>query len=208
MSGLPAGTVTFLFSDIEGSTHLLQRLGASYTLVLTAHQILLRAAWTAHNGYEVSTEGDSFFVAFARADDAIAAAAESQRSLALYPWPEDGNVRVRMGIHTGTPTLAASNYVGLDVHRAARIAAAGHGGQVLLSHTTCELVQFSLPDDISLRNLGEHRLKDLQQAEHLYQLLIAELPAEFPPLKTSPSAGKMSGLSVTASSSRSKIWRQ
>lgn len=187
---LPAGTVTFLFTDIEGSTRLLQRLGDGYADVLGQHYALLRAAFAAHNGREVDTQGDAFFVAFARASDALTAAAEAQRALASAKWPEGGAVRVRMGLHTGSPTIAGGYYVGLDVHRAARIAAAGHGGQVLLSQTTRDLAEDALPAGAALRDLGEHRLKDLQRPERIYQLTLSNLPgtpglaADFPPLKT------------------------
>ena len=127
MPDRPTGTVTFLFSDIEGSTKLLQRLGDGYSAVLADHQRLLRAAWTAHSGEEIDTQGDSFFVVFARATDALAAAAQAQRALAAHTWPAGGVVRVRMGLHTGVGTLSGGHYVGLDVHRAARIAPAMAG---------------------------------------------------------------------------------
>jgi predicted ATPase/class 3 adenylate cyclase len=184
MAQLPTGTVTFLFSDIEGSTQLLQRLGTDYARVLGEHQALLRAAWAAHDGVEIDTAGDGFFVAFPSAPEAVAAAADATRALADHVWPEDTALRVRIGLHTGTPQLVGDHYVGLDVHRAARIAAAGHGGQALLSPTTRELVAHDLPEGAALRDLGAHRLKDLQHPEQLYQMLLAELPADFPPLKT------------------------
>jgi predicted ATPase/class 3 adenylate cyclase len=184
MPALPSGTVTFLFTDIEGSTHLLQQAGAQYATLLSMHQALLRAACTAHEGHEVDTQGDAFLFAFARAPEAVAAAAAAQQALAAAEWPEGGVVRVRMGLHTGSPTLVRDHYVGLDVHRAARIAASGHGGQVLLSQTTCGLVEDALPDGVLLRDLGAHRLKDLQHPEHCYQLVVLGLPAEFPPLTT------------------------
>ena len=184
MSDLPTGTVTFLFSDVEGSTRLLQRLGPRYAEALGAHQALLRAAFAAHQGREVDTQGDSFFIAFPRAGDALAAAVESQRALAMYPWGEGASLRVRMGLHTGAPQLVGEHFIGLDVHRAARIAAAGHGGQILLSEATRTLSEGELPAGASLRDLGEHLLKDLQQPEHLYQLVLPDLPADFPPLKT------------------------
>jgi predicted ATPase/Tfp pilus assembly protein PilF len=165
---LPTGTVTFLFTDIEGSTRLLQQLGDGYAEVLAEHRRALRDAWRRYHGVEVDTEGDAFFVAFARASDAVAAAAEAQHALA------DGPVRVRMGLHTGEPLRAEEGYVGLDVHRAARIAAAGHGGQVLLSQATADLV------GTEVRDLGLHRLKDLSAPERIYQLGTND----FPPLKT------------------------
>ena len=181
---LPTGTVTLLFTDIEGSTQLLQQLGPAYAQALGEHQALLRAAFTAHGGVEVDTQGDAFFVAFATAPAAVQAAGAATRSLAAYPWPTGATLRVRMGVHTGTPQLIGDHYVGLDVHRAARIAAAGHGGQVLLSQTTRHLVEYDLPEGVTLRDLGAHRLKDLQQPERLAQLVIPELPADFPSLKT------------------------
>jgi predicted ATPase/class 3 adenylate cyclase len=181
---LPSGTVTFLFSDIEGSTQLLQRLGRAYAQVLGEHQSLLRAAWSAHDGAEIDTAGDGFFVAFASAPEAVAAAADATRALAEHRWPEGTTLRVRMGLHTGTPQLVGDHYVGLDVHRAARIAAAGYGGQVLLSEATHGLVKHELPEGAMLRELGTHRLKDLQEPEQIYQLLLPGLAADFPPLRT------------------------
>jgi class 3 adenylate cyclase len=180
---LPTGTVTFLFTDIEGSTRLLQQLGgASYAALEAEHHHLVRTACAAQDGHEVHTAGDGFFVAFPTATGALTAAAEAQRALAHHGWPEGAAVRVRMGLHTGTPQVVGHDYVGLDVHRAARIGAAGHGGQVLLSQTTCDLVVDALPEGASLRDLGAHRLKDLQRAEHLSQLVLPDLPAEFPTL--------------------------
>jgi predicted ATPase len=169
--GLPSGTVTFLFTDIEGSTQLLDEVGdRSYVDVLAAHRRTLREAFTRHAGVEVDTQGDSFFVAFAHPDDALAAAAEAQATL------EGGAVRVRMGVHTGDPQLTTEGYVGIDVHRAARVMAAGHGGQVLVSEATRALVG----TEFDLRDLGPHRLKDMTAAQHLFQLG----NVEFPPLKT------------------------
>jgi len=175
--------VTFLFTDIEGSTRLLQRLGDVYASVLTAHQQLLRAAFAAHGGVEVDTQGDAFFVAFPSAPQAVAAAAAATQALAAHVWPQAATLSVRIGLHTGTPQLVGDHYVGLDVHRAARIAAAGHGGQILLSAATAELARHNLPDSVSLRDLGTHRLKDLQQAERIYQVVLADLPTDFPQLK-------------------------
>jgi predicted ATPase/class 3 adenylate cyclase len=182
---LPAGTVTFLFTDIEGSTQLLQTLGSgAYAQARDQHHRLLREVFAVHRGVEVDTQGDAFFVAFATAPAAVEAAAAATRALADAAWPEGIPVRVRMGLHTGTPLLAGDHYVGLDVVRAARIAAAGHGGQMLLSQTTRDLVAHILPDGMALRELGPHRLKDLQRPEPLYQLMLPGLMTEFPPLKT------------------------
>jgi class 3 adenylate cyclase len=183
---LPTGTVTFLFTDIEGSTQLLQQLDATgYAQVRADYEGLLRAACAAHAGREVDTAGDGCFLAFARAPDALAAAAQAQRALATHAWPAGAIVRVRMGLHTGIGQVVDERYIGLDVHRAARIAAAGHGGQVLLSQTTRDLVEDALPEGTTLHDLGAHRLKDLQRPEHLFQLMLPNLvglPADFPPL--------------------------
>ncbi|MEA2306377.1 MAG: hypothetical protein QOH43_3657 [Solirubrobacteraceae bacterium] len=181
MSGLPTGTVTFLFTDIEGSTRLLRRLGDRYVAVLGRHDSLVRAACEGHGGRQMNTLGDAFFVAFARAGDAVAAAVQAQRALAVEPWPRDAGVRVRMGLHTGEPMLGGADYVGIDVHRAARICAAGHGGQVLISRATRELVAGELAPDVALKDLGEHQLKDLDRPEHLFQLVVKDLPPDFPP---------------------------
>jgi predicted ATPase/class 3 adenylate cyclase len=181
---LPTGTITFLFTDIEGSTRLLQALGSGYRDVIERHDGLVRAALSAHRGVEVGTEGDSFFAVFRSAEDAVAAAADAQRAMAAEPWRREHDVRVRMGLHTGEGRLGGDNYVGLDVHRAARIAAAGHGGQVVLSSTTRALVEGSMPPDMSLRDLGVHHLKDLEHPEHLSQLVLPGIQQEFPPLRT------------------------
>lgn len=184
MAELPSGTVTFLFTDIEGSTRLLKELGPHYGEALAEHQRILRAAFAAHGGREVDSQGDSFFVAFGRAKDALAAAVDAQRDLAAHTWSEGGAVRVRMGLHTGEPRLGGQRYVGLDVHKAARIAAAGHGGQVLLSRTTRELVEDELPAGVTIRDLGERRLKDLDRPERVSQLVIEGLQSDFGRLKT------------------------
>ena len=183
MAELPTGTVTLLFTDIEGSTRLLERLGDRYVEVLVSHRRLLRAAFAQFGGREVETEGDAFFVSFTKASDAVAAAVAGQRALAGRPWP-DGPLRVRMGLHTGEPIIVAGSYAGLDVHRAARICSAGHGGQVLLSQATCELVGGGLPPGVELRDLGEHRLKDITRPLRLFQLVISGLPSSFPSLRT------------------------
>jgi len=184
---LISGTVTFLFADIEGSTRLLEQLGDRYGDLLATHRRLLRAAFRAEDGRTVDTSGDAHFVAFRGALNAATAAVAAQRALARQRWPEGVSVRVRMGVHTGEPTLVRGTYIGLDVHRAARLCAAAHGGQVLLSQTTRDLVRQELPGDLSLRDLGEHHLKDLQRAERIFQLVIPDLPSEFPPLRSSDS---------------------
>ncbi len=180
----PTGTMTLLFTDIEGSTRLLQRLGKQYAEVLPACRHLLRVVFQQQHGHEVDTQGDAFFVVFAHATDAVAAAVAAQRALFNHCWPEGVAVRVRMGLHTGEPQRLSEGYVGLDIHHAARIMGAGHGGQVLLSQTTRELVEHVLPEGVSLRDLGEHQLKDLPHPTHLSQLVIDGLAADFPPLKT------------------------
>ena len=176
--------MTFLFTDIEGSTALITRLGSAYEPLLEAHRGILRAAFDADGGVEIQTEGDAFFVVFASASAAAAACIAAQRALVAYPWPSDSRIRVRMGLHTGeaTPT-PDGDYTSLEVHRAARIAAAGHGGQVLVSETTRALVSGMLPADVTIRDLGEHRLKDLRP-ERLSQLVAAGLPADFPPIRS------------------------
>jgi predicted ATPase/class 3 adenylate cyclase len=184
MAVLPTGTVTLLFTDMEGSTRLLERLGDRYVEVLAEHRRLLRAAFARFDGHEVGTEGDAFFVAFAKASQAVAAAVVGQQALAAHRWPDGMAVRVRMGIHTGEPLLVGQGYAGLDVHRAARICSAAHGGQVLLSGPTRELVGADLPSGVGLRNLGEHLLKDLVDPQRLFQLVIPGLPADFPVLRT------------------------
>ena len=180
MADAPTGTVTLLFSDIEGSTRLLQRTGEAYADLLAEHRRLLSEAFERHRGFQVDSEGDAFFVTFASAGDAAAAASEAQRALAGHPWPGETEIRVRIGLHSGEPRLIERRYVGLDVHQAARVMAAGHGGQVLLSESTRTL----LDDRFQVRDLGDHRLKDLSGPQRLYQLLIEGLPGDFPPLKT------------------------
>jgi predicted ATPase/class 3 adenylate cyclase len=176
----PTGALTLLFTDIEGSTKLLQRSGDVYPALLADHRRILRAAFDAHEGYEVDTEGDAFFVVFPSADDAVAAAADAQRTLVAHEWRDGHELRVRIGVHRGDPRFIDGGYVGLDVHRAARVMASGHGGQVVLSHAA----RASLNEKWRVLDLGEHRLKDLLQPERLYQLVIDGIPSEFPALKT------------------------
>jgi WD40 repeat protein/DNA-binding SARP family transcriptional activator len=180
----PSGTITFLFTDIEGSTRLLEKLGDQYAVALGEHHEILRAAIQKWNGREVDTQGDAFFVTFTRALDAVRCAAEAQRALAAHPWYQGENLRVRMGLHTGEPLIASTGYVGMDVHRAARIGDAGHGGQILLSPTTRELVLQDLPEGLTIQDLGEHRLKDMKYPASIYQLVVDGLPVEFAPIRT------------------------
>jgi predicted ATPase/class 3 adenylate cyclase len=183
--GPPTGLVTCLFSDIEGSTRIELALGTGpYREVRERHRELLRAAFLEHAGYEVSTEGDSFFVIFRRASDAVRAAIDAQRAVTTESWPSDGIVRVRMGIHTGEVEELGGDVIGYTINRTARIAAVAHGGQVLLSDATRGLVADDLPAEVTLRDLGAHRLKDLREAEHLVQLVIEGLADTFPPLRS------------------------
>ena len=183
-AGLPTGTVTFLFTDIEGSTRLLQELGERYAAVLDEHAAILRLAIREGGGVEVNTEGDAFFAVFESPAGAVRAAVSAQRGLAGHSWSPGPPVRVRMGLHTGDGTLGGDDYVGIDVHRAARIAGAAHGGQVLLSDSTRALTEHALPEGASLRDLGQHRLKDIALPERLHQLVIEGLRSDFPAPRT------------------------
>jgi class 3 adenylate cyclase len=184
MNDRPRGTVTFLFTDIEGSTRILSTVGPDrYGDLLGLHQDLIRAAIDTHNGHEIDTQGDAFFVAFERPGDAVSSAIETQRALADQAWPAGGEIRVRMGIHTAEATTTSHGYVGVGVHRAARICAVGHGGQVLVSQATHDL----LLDDVAgyrLLDLGEHQLKDFHEPQRLFQLTADGLATDFPPLRS------------------------
>jgi class 3 adenylate cyclase len=190
MTALPSGTVTFVFSDVEGSTGLLKRLGERYGEVIAEHRRIVRETFGAHDGVEIDTQGDSFFYAFARARDAVAAAVDAQRTHAEQEWPEGEQVRVRMGLHTGEPAVGAEGYLGVDVVRAARLAATGHGGSVLLSEATRALIGSSLPDGVSVHALGERRLKDIDEPERIYELEIegVEQPEVVPPAPSDEEA--------------------
>ncbi len=181
---VPQGTVTFVFTDIEGSTELLKRLGDRYADVVAAHRAILREEFGRRNGVEMDTQGDAFFFSFARARDAVAAAVAAQQRLSSHGWPDGVRLSVRMSLHTGEPVVGEEGYVGIDVVRAARICAAGHGGQVLLSAATAALVGTTLPEGVHERDLGEHRLKDIDHPERIYQLDVDGLPSAFPPLRT------------------------
>jgi class 3 adenylate cyclase len=187
LTDLPSGTVTFLFTDIEGSTRLLRAVGSErYAQALADQERLLKTAFSGSGGQEIDTQGDAFFVAFPSAAEAVSAAEAAQRALAGHSWPEGSEVRVRMGMHTGEPVVGEARYIGLGVHRAARICSAGHGGQILLSETTRALVGNNLPDGTELRDLGDTELKDVQH-ERIFQLALPEQRSEFPPLKTAPT---------------------
>lgn len=177
MATLPSGTVTFVFSDIEGSTDLLKRLGDRYAALIADHRRIIRETFGRHDGIEIDSQGDSFFFAFARARDAVAAAVEAQRAHAEHEWPDGEAVRVRMGLHTGEPALGEQGYLGVDVVRAARLSAVGKGGNVLLSETTRSLLGSSLPDGVSVYAVGERHLKDIDEPERVYQLAIEGVDA-------------------------------
>ena len=178
-------TLTFLFTDIEGSTELLRRLGDAYARLLSEHHEIIRASLVAHGGDEIDTAGDGFFAVFSSPRESLAAATQMQRSLAAHSWPGEERVRVRIGVHTGEAAKEeAVGLVGLDVHRAARIAAVGHGGQTLVSASTAAIARGSLPDGARLRDLGRHRLKDLGEPEQIFQLEVSDLPIDFGPLRS------------------------
>jgi class 3 adenylate cyclase len=184
MSQLPGGTVTFVFTDIEGSTALLQELGdEAYGQVSGDHRRLVRETFGAHGGTEIDTQGDAFFFSFPRARDAVAAAVDAQRALHGHDWPGGREVRVRMGLHTGEPQVGEEGYLGLDVVRAARISAAGHGGQILISETTRALLGNQLPEGVAVHDLGQQHLKDIQH-EHIYELTVDGRASAGQPLKT------------------------
>jgi YVTN family beta-propeller protein len=190
---MPKGTVTMLFTDIEGSTTLLKQLGPVYGDLLDEHRRILRASFDEFRGREMDTQGDAFFAVFDRARNAVGAAVAAQRALATGSWPAGVQCRVRMGLHTGEPEVGDEGYHGMAVHRGARICAAGHGGQILISDSTRQLVEDDLPPGVTLRDLGSQRLKDIDRPEHLYQVAVDGLASEFPPLRTAASAVKRGG---------------
>jgi DNA-binding NarL/FixJ family response regulator/class 3 adenylate cyclase len=197
MTELPTGTVTFLFTDVEGSTGLVGRLGDAYGNVIADLRQLLRTAIEGANGHEIDQRGDELFAVFQRTRDSVEAALRIQRDLAAHEWPENGTVRLRIGIHTGEPILGESGYEGLDVHRVARICSAGHGGQVLLSQTTRNLLESGQVPEAEFQDLGEHELRGLPRPERLFQLVAPGLDAEFPGLRTESSVRATDG-SATA----------
>jgi class 3 adenylate cyclase len=186
---LPAGTVTFLFTDIEGSTELMRQLGDGYADVLADHRRLLREQLGEAGGREIDTQGDAFFFSFTRAREAVAGAVAAQRALAEHEWRDGANVRVRMGLHTGEPSVGSEGYHGLDVVRAARICSAGRGGQILISETTRALIGNDLPEGVHVVDLGRRQLKDVQD-EQIFLLSLDDAPDRFPDLKRTPEGRK------------------
>ncbi len=196
MPQLPVGTVTFAFTDIEGSTRLLQELGDEvYATVAADHRRIVRAAFGGNGGTEIDTQGDAFFYSFARARDAAAAAVDTQRALRAHAWPEGKELRVRMGLHTGEPHVGDEGYLGIDVVRAAQIAAAGHGGQILVSETTRALLGNQLPQGSAVHDLGEQNLKDIQH-EHIFELSVDGHSSASKPLKTATPQARSDDLSA------------
>jgi class 3 adenylate cyclase len=214
VSELPSGTVTLLFSDIEGSTRLLQRLGDTWREVLGAHNRILRAAFSAAGGQEVDRQGDAFFAVFASAREAAAAAVAAQRALAAETWPAGVDVRVRMGVHTGEPTVGDEGYLGLDVVRASRICGVARGGQILLSGTTRALLGRASVDGTAVHEVGEVALKDIEEPERLYELVVPDLaptttsPRDASPVEAEPTPfeGHETELAAGALRARDEIW--
>src|SRR3954469_14189078 len=180
---LPEGTVTFLFSDMEGSTRLLKQLGRErYGEILHRHNEVLRAAFGEHGGTEIDRQGDAFFFVFRSAGAAVAGAVAAQLAMGAAEWPEDGRVRVRIGLHTGEASVSGEGYVGFAVHQAARLGDLGHGGQALLPRTTAALAEHELPRELRVRDLGETRLPGLDRPEAVFQIVAEGLPDRFPPV--------------------------
>ena len=188
MTTLPQGTVTFAFTDIEGSTALLKQLGERYVDVLSDHRRLVRESFSAHGGTEIDSQGDAFFFAFTRASNAVAGAVQAELAHAEHAWPEGAVVRVRIGLHTGEPTVSDAGYVGLDVVRAARLCSSCRGGQVLLSSSTRALLGSSLPAGVGIFPVGQRHLKDIDEPEVVYQLEIDGVEASSDEPESVPSA--------------------
>jgi len=202
VSGLPDGVVTFLFSDIEGSTRLVKALRERYPQVLAEHRRLIRAAVAAHGGHEVDTQGDAFFVVFGGATQAVVCALEVQHALAAHPWPAEGQVRVRIGVHTGQAVLAGDGYTGVAVHRAARICAMARGGQVLISQATQAVIEDQEEElGFTLVDVGEYRLKGLDRPVRLFELAAAGLdPVRSAQAETATAAGGVHGFPAALTS--------
>ena len=187
---LPTGTVTFLRTDVEGSMRLVRELGPAWDAVSVSHMGIIRREIDEHGGISVRTEGDAVFAVFPEARAAVSAAIAAQRALVAHPWPDGADLRVRMGLHSGEAYLAGDDYGGFEVNRAARIAAAGHGGQIVLSETTRALIADALPDGVAVRDLGRHALRDVPRPEHLFQLDVPGLRSEFPALRSANRDGR------------------
>ena len=200
MESLPTGTVTFAFSDIEGSTSLLKRLGDDgYGTLLSVHRRLVRDIFAAHEGREIDTQGDAFFYSFIRARQAVRACVELQRAHARASWPGDASVRVRLGLHTGEPALGDEGYTGLDVVRASRIAAIGSGGQILVSDTTRAIVGADLPEGARVEPLGERHLKDIDRPEMIFEVVLDDVPlVADEPDTTAPTTASRAGRRASA----------
>ena len=205
MADLPTGVVTFVFTDVEGSTRLLQELGSEYRTLLERHSEIVRNVTVACGGVVVSTEGDSFFIVFTSPLEALRAISDFQTQLAAETWTSNEPVALRVGVHTGEATLGGDNYWGIDVHRTARIAAIGHGGQVLVSSVTAALAQPHLPPTLSLRSLGVHRFKDLGEGEEIFQLLVDGLRSDYPPLTSLASASHNLPVQLTSYIPRAEL---
>ena len=204
MADLPSGAVTFVFTDIEGSTALVRRLRGRWPEVLGEHQRLLREAFSKHGGHEIDTQGDAFFYAFSSAQEAVLAAVEGQRAMSGYQWPDGAELKVRIGIHTGQAAPVDGRYTGLAVHRAARVMAAAHGGQVLVSQATQSLLEDEEEDlAVRMRDLGDQRLKDIERPVRLYQVTAAGLRQEFPPPR-----GEASLTEAVEATLAPPFWRQ
>jgi class 3 adenylate cyclase/catechol 2,3-dioxygenase-like lactoylglutathione lyase family enzyme len=188
---LPSGTVTFFFSDLEGSTQLARKLGDRYAEVLGEHLRVLRVAVDDEGGHEIDTQGDSLFAAFPRAKNAVVAAAAAQRALAEHDWPDHAEPRVRIGIHTGEAAVTDDRYLGVAVHHAARVCSAGHGGQVLLSQSTAAVLEDDPVDGMQVRELGHHQLKDFTEPERIFQLVVPGLRTDFPALHAPYHLGRL-----------------
>ena len=201
----PSGIVTFVFTDIEGSTRLFRRLGPRYVELLERHNELVRSTCAGHGGYVISIEGDSFFVAFGDADEAIRACAAVQRLIAAEPWPEGAQVRIRIGVHSGLASPRGDGYVSLAVHQAARVMAAAHGGQTLVSQETVD--RAGPPDALELRLLGRFRLRDFDEPARLYQLAGEALAESFPAIRAMPADGHNIVLEPTSTIGRDETHR-
>ena len=208
MAELPSGTVTFLFTDVEGSTRLLKQLRERYGEVLAEHRRILRAAFDEHGGQEIDTQGDAFFVAFRKARDAALAAVDAQRGLAEHAWPDGAELRVRMGMHTGEPSVGDEGYHGLGVHRAARIMAAGHGGQVLLSQATCSVLRTTSCRGSAFATSASIPSRISIDPSASTSSTIDGLPLEFPPLRTAEAPTAYTGrVDELEGAARAAFWR-